>query len=146
MKITVEFNSLQEINDFCAGVFIAPGLAQAAREQCEAAEEAPKKAEVKKSSPKAEKAQEEAQTIAEEPSVSTETVAEAKPEPEKAPTEIVKPAELRKLLAAVNKKTGTNTASQWIKELTGKEKLTEVTDPAELSKLAAKAKEVLNAE
>ena len=33
MKITVEFNSLQELDEFCNGVVIAPGLAQKAREE-----------------------------------------------------------------------------------------------------------------
>ena len=66
MKITVEFDSLQEVNDFCDGILVAPGFAQAARDERKAADEAPKKAEAKKSSPKKEKAQEEAKTEAEE--------------------------------------------------------------------------------
>ena len=53
--------------------------------------------------------------------------------------------EVRKMLAQVNKKTGTNTASQWIKELTSVEKLTEVQSADELMALKAKAEEVLNA-
>ena len=52
--------------------------------------------------------------------------------------------EVRKMLAQVNKKTGSNTASQWIKELTSVEKLTEVEDAEELLALKAKAEEVLN--
>ena len=32
MKITVEFNSLQELDELCNGVVIAPCLAQKARE------------------------------------------------------------------------------------------------------------------
>lgn len=33
MEITVKFNSLEEVNEFISGVFIAPGMAQAAREE-----------------------------------------------------------------------------------------------------------------
>ena len=48
MKITVEFNSLQELDEFCNGVVIAPGLAQKAREEnAQQPQEEPKKAEVK---------------------------------------------------------------------------------------------------
>ena len=65
MKITVEFDNLQEINDFCNGVLIAPGLAQEARkETAEAATEAPEEPKAKKSTPKKEKAQEEPKTEA----------------------------------------------------------------------------------
>ena len=61
MKITVEFDNLQEINDFCNGVLIAPGLAQKAREEnAQHPQEEPKKAEAKKSTPKSTKAQDEA--------------------------------------------------------------------------------------
>ena len=61
MKITVEFNSLQELDEFCNGVVIAPGLAQKAREEnAQHPQEEPKKAEAKKSTPKSTKAQDEA--------------------------------------------------------------------------------------
>ena len=61
MKITVEFNSLQELDEFCNGVVIAPGLAQKAREEnAQQPQEEPKKAEAKKSTPKSTKAQDEA--------------------------------------------------------------------------------------
>ena len=63
MKITVEFDNLQEINDFCNGVLIAPGLAQACRkENAEAATEAKEAPKAKKSTPKKTEAQEEAKT------------------------------------------------------------------------------------
>ncbi len=67
MKITVEFDNLQEIDDFCNGILIAPGLAQISRQEREDATEQPKKTEVKKSSPKKEKAQEEAPAEGPEP-------------------------------------------------------------------------------
>jgi len=67
MKITVEFDNLQEINDFCNGVLIAPGLAQAAREEnAQPAQEPVKETKAKKSTPKKEEAQEEAKTEAAE--------------------------------------------------------------------------------
>lgn len=83
MKITVEFDNLQEIDDFCNGILIAPGLAQTARQEREDATEQPKKTEVKKSSPKKEKAQE-----------------EAKAEPDEAPAEGPEPVEEKEEKAA----------------------------------------------
>ena len=68
MKITVEFDNLKEIEDFCNGVVIAPGLAQACRkENAEAATEAKEAPKAKKSTPKKAEAQEEAKTEALEP-------------------------------------------------------------------------------
>lgn len=73
---------------------------------------------------------------------------EPEPEPEtaKAEPEVTEDfrVEVRKTLAKINKKTGTNTASSMIKEITGMDKLTQV--PLEqLPELMARAKEVLNA-
>ena len=63
MKITVEFENMQELDEFCNGVVIAPGLAQKAREEnAQHPQEEPKKAEAKKSTPKKAEAQEEAKT------------------------------------------------------------------------------------
>lgn len=76
-----------------------------------------------------------------------ESVAEPVREPEpvtKVDTEALK-LEVRKLLARVNKQTGTNTASEWIKDIAGKDKLTEVSDAEALTALKAKAEEVVNA-
>ena len=68
MKITVEFENMKEIEDFCNGVVIAPGLAQACRkESAEAATEAKEAPKAKKSTPKKVEAQEEAKTEAVEP-------------------------------------------------------------------------------
>ncbi len=77
--------------------------------------------------------------------------AEAKADkPKPAPKQADKPevdesyrVEVRKVLAALNKKTGENTASKLIKEL-GKEKLTEVA-LSDLPGLMAKAQEQLDA-
>lgn len=149
MKITVEFNSLQELDEFCNGVVIAPGLAQKAREEnAQQPQEEPKKAEAKKSTPKKAEAKEEPKTEASE--VPFEEAKggivpqKAEPAKEEAPDVSKLQVEVRKMLAQVNKKTGTNTASQWIKELTSVEKLTEVQSVDELLVLKAKAEEVLN--
>ena len=60
MKITVEFNSLQELDEFCNGVAIAPALAKKVSTSTETAQEAPKAPEAKKSTSKSTKAQDEA--------------------------------------------------------------------------------------
>lgn len=141
MKITVEFNSLQELDEFCNGVAIAPAPAKKVSTSAETAQEAPKAPEAKKSTPKSTKAQDEAPAKPQQAPKQEETPA---PEADKpVDTEALK-VEVRKLLAQVNKKTGSNTASQWIKELTSVEKLTEVESAEELLALKAKAEEVLN--
>ena len=60
MKITVEFENLQELDEFCNGVAIAPALAKKVSTSTETAQEAPKAPEAKKSTPKSTKAQDEA--------------------------------------------------------------------------------------
>ena len=60
MKITVEFENLQELDAFCNGVAIAPALAKKVSTSTETAQEAPKAPEAKKSTPKSTKAQDEA--------------------------------------------------------------------------------------
>lgn len=141
MKITVEFNSLQELDEFCNGVAIAPALAKKVSTSAETAQEAPKAPEAKKSTPKSTKAQDEAPAKANVQETEGEEPAPA--EDKQVDTKALK-VEVRKMLAQVNKKTGSNTASQWIKELTSVEKLTEVEDAEELLALKAKAEEVLN--
>ena len=141
MKITVEFNSLQELDEFCNGVAIAPALAKKVSTSAETAQEAPKAPEAKKSTPKSTKAQDDAPAKANVQETEEEEPAPA--EDKQVDTKALK-VEVRKMLAQVNKKTGSNTASQWIKELTSVEKLTEVEDAEELLALKAKAEEVLN--
>lgn len=141
MKITVEFNSLQELDEFCNGVAIAPALAKKVSTSAETAQEAPKAPEAKKSTPKSTKAQDDAPAKANVQETEGEEPAPA--EDKQVDTKALK-VEARKMLAQVNKKTGSNTASQWIKELTSVEKLTEVEDAEELLTLKAKAEEVLN--
>ena len=148
MKITVEFNSLQELDEFCNGVAIAPALAKKVSTSAETAQEAPKAPEAKKSTPKKAEAKEEPKTEASEVPFEEENGGivpqKAAPAKEEAPDVSKLQVEVRKMLAQVNKKTGTNTASQWIKELTSVEKLTEVQSADELMALKAKAEEVLN--
>ena len=67
MKITVEFENMQELDEFCNGVAIAPALAKKVSTSTETAQEAPKAPEAKKSTPKKAEAQEEAKTEAVEP-------------------------------------------------------------------------------
>ena len=141
MKITVEFNSLQELDEFCNGVAIAPGLVKKVSTSAEPAQEAPKAPEAKKSTPKKETAKDEAPAKPQQAPKQEETPA---PEADKPADTGALKVEVRKLLAQVNKKTGSNTASQWIKELTSVEKLTEVESAEELLALKAKAEEVLN--
>ena len=141
MKITVEFNSLQELDEFCNGVAIAPGLVKKVITSAETAQEAPKAPEAKKSTPKKETAKDEAPAKPQQAPKQEETPA---PEADKPVDTGALKVEVRKLLAQVNKKTGSNTASQWIKELTSVEKLTEVESAEELLALKAKAEEVLN--
>ena len=141
MKITVEFNSLQELDEFCNGVAIAPGLVKKVSTSAETAQEAPKAPVAKKSTPKKETAKDEAPAKPQQAPKQEETPA---PEADKPVDTGALKVEVRKLLAQVNKKTGSNTASQWIKELTSVEKLTEVESAEELLALKAKAEEVLN--
>ena len=141
MKITVEFENLQELDGFCNGVAIAPALAKKVSTSAETAQEAPKAPEAKKSTPKSTKAQDDAPAKANVQETEGEEPAPA--EDKQVDTKALK-VEVRKMLAQVNKKTGSNTASQWIKELTSVEKLTEVEDAEELLALKAKAEEVLN--
>ena len=145
MKITVEFNSLQELDEFCNGVAIAPGLVKKVSTSAETAQEVPKVPEAKKSTPKSTKAQDEAPAKANVQETEKDARKEEAPaKKEEAPDVNKLQVEVRKMLAQVNKKTGTNTASQWIKELTSVEKLTEVQSADELMALKAKAEEVLN--
>ena len=145
MKITVEFNSLQELDEFCNGVAIAPALAKKVSTSAETAQEVPKVPEAKKSTPKSTKAQDEAPAKANVQETEKDARKEEAPaKKEEAPDVNKLQVEVRKMLAQVNKKTGTNTASQWIKELTSVEKLTEVQSADELMALKAKAEEVLN--
>jgi hypothetical protein len=133
MKITFEFNSLEEVKQYLDGQ-VAATIALSEYVVKDAPAEKPAKAE-----PKAEPVKQETEELPFAPA----------PEPKKAE----KPAqtkvdesyrvEVRQVLAQLNKKTGKNTASELIKEL-GVSKLTDVA-LSDLPALMAKAQEALNA-
>lgn len=138
MKITATFDSLEEFQAFINGgkkPLTAEELNKTAQKTAdiinaaEAKEEAEKKAKkAKKEEPKAEEIIEEAEaeaTIKEEPKVDYDALR----------------VECRKVLAALNKATGTNTASELIKTH-GAKKLSEVEDMF-LPALLEEAKEAL---
>lgn len=148
MKITVEFANLDEFKQYM-GVESPNLLAQASKETegapapapaetVQEAQEAPEPHAPKKNTKKTERA----------------APAEAEPAPE--PADDAAPAEpaevtedfrivVRKQLAALNKKCGYNRAAELIKELTGKNKLTEV-NLSDLPKVMDHAKEETNAD
>lgn len=153
MKITVEFANLDEFKQYM-GIESPSLLAQAPKEAAGAPapapaetvqepQEVPEAHAPEKSTKKAEKA--------------TPAEAEHAPEPAEAPAEDAAAEEapatvtedfrivVRKQLAALNKKCGYNRAAELIKELTGKNKLTEV-NLADLPKVMDHAKEETNAD
>lgn len=145
MKVTVEFASLEEFQKYMGILPSAPsqtqedgvGIPEPPKQEPDKtpqeAPEKPKKPTPEKNTRKAEKPStaeaDPEQCTAEEPQKVTEDF------------RIV----VRKQLAALNKKCGYNRAAELIKELTGKDKLTEV-ELADLPKLMDKAKEETNAE
>lgn len=122
MKINIEFNSWDELCKFlaCANADRMPEDIVAEEP---AKVEEPKKVEKKK---------------AEKPK--KEDPKKAEPEKEAVDEELL--PKVRKALSAVNKKTGKNTAKEWIKEL-GYDSLSGVSDPEHLKSLLAKAQEAL---
>lgn len=146
MKITVEFASLEEFKQYM-GIESPSQLAQAPNEVADAPapapaetaqepQEAPEAPAPKKNTKKAEKAA---------PAEAEPATGSADEAPEPAPVTEDFRIVARKQLAALNKKCGYNRAAELIKELTGKDKLTEV-ELADLPKLMDKAKEETNAE
>ena len=136
MKITVEFANLDEFKQYMGIESPSLTTAQASKEKegalapapaeaVQEPQEAPEDPAPKKNTKKAEKT----------------APAEAEPEEVTEDFRIV----VRKQLAALNKKCGYNRATELIKELTGKDKFTEV-ELADLPKLMEKAKEETNAE
>ena len=83
MKITVEFENLQELDEFCNGVAIAPALAKKVSTSTETAQEALKAPEAKKSTPKSTKAKEEPKMEASEVPFEEEPKADAPAKEEK---------------------------------------------------------------
>lgn len=129
MKITVTFDSLEE---FQSCMHLTPAIIDASvekakkptEENAEAPRKTPEESEPVKSTPKDEKPREEAAAKKEE-----------------APAKKVDRVTVRKILATLNKNTGTNTASRLIADL-GFDKLTNVPDDR-LAELQTKAEEAL---
>ncbi len=141
MKITVEFANLDEFKQYM-GVESPNLLAQASKETegapapapaetVQEPQEAPEPHAPKKNTKKTEKA----------------APAEAEPAEPAEPAEVTEDFRIvvRKQLAALNKKCGYNRAAELIKELTGKNKLTEV-NLSDLPKVMDHAKEETNAD
>lgn len=157
MKITVEFANLDEFKQYM-GIESPSQLAQAPKEAADAPapapaeavqepQEAPEAPAPKKNTKKADKpVPAEAEPAPEPAEAAAEAAAEEAPA-EDAPAAVTEDFRIavRKQLAALNKKRGYNRAAELIKELTGKDKLTEV-DLADLPKLMDAAKEETNAE
>lgn len=132
MKITVTFDSLEE---FQSCMHLTPAIIDASvektkkptEENAEAPRKTPEESEPIKSTPKSEEPQE-----------------AAAEEQKKDSGKAVDRAEVRRILAGLNKKTGTNVASSLIAEL-GCKRLTDV--PKEkLPELLKKAEEALSAD
>lgn len=131
MKITIECNSIEELRNFCfeSGYLVS----QERLANLEAATEKSNEYDDNKKI-----------TVAAVEEPREEAPAPAKEEPADQ-SEKVKIEDIRKLLSVVNKKTGTNTAREWVKEA-GFKSLADITDQKILMDLKAKAEEVLNAE
>lgn len=148
MKITVEFANLDEFKQYM-GIESPSRLVQAPKEVADAPapapaeavqepQEAPEAPTPKKNTKKTDKP---APAAAEPAPELAEAAADDAPAAVTEDFRIV----VRKQLAALNKKCGYNRAAELIKELTGKDRLTEV-ELADLPKLMDKAKEETNAE
>jgi len=132
MTIQLTFDSF---DDYCAGIRkLADSMTQEPAAETEFVPE-PEKPIVITEEP-AEKAPEAVQ----EP----EKAEQKEPKAEQAVTEDFR-VEVRRILSRINKTTGTKLASKLIKEVTGKERLTEVA-LEDLPALMEKAKEVLDAQ
>lgn len=147
MKITVEFANLDEFKQYM-GVESPNLLAQASKETEGAPAPAPAET--------VQEPQEAPEPHAPKNTKKTEKAAPAEAEPAPEPADDAAPAEpaevtedfrivVRKQLAALNKKCGYNRAAELIKELTGKNKLTEV-NLSDLPKVMDHAKEETNAD
>lgn len=155
MKITVEFANLDEFKQYM-GIESPSLLAQASKETegapapapaetVQEPQEAPETPAPKKNTKKTEKAAPAEAEPAPEPADDAAPAEDAAAE--EAPAAVTEDFRItvRKQLAALNKKCGYNRAAELIKELTGKNKLTEV-DLADLPKVMDHAKEETNAD
>lgn len=150
MKITVEFNSLDEISEF-QKLYVAGNNIIEEFIKDEVSKRMPKAAQEEASEPKKDKkaGTKKPEKVEKEPENGTEEV-ESGTEAEETGTaeeEVDVDAlkvEVRKLLTKVNKQTGKNQAKEWIKNL-GHDSLTEVEELDDLKALKALAEEELGA-
>lgn len=150
MKITVEFNSLDEISEF-QRVYVAGNniledfiKEEVSKRMPKAAQEeaSESKKDKKAGTKKPEKVEKEPENGTEEVESGTEAEETGTAE-EKVDVDVLK-VEVRKLLTKVNKQTGKNQAKEWIKNL-GHDSLTEVEELDDLKALKALAEEELGA-
>lgn len=150
MKITVEFNSLDEISEF-QRVYVAGNSILEDFIKEEVSKRMPKVAEEEASEPKKdkkagtkkpEKVEKEPEKVEKEPENGTDEADSGTAE-EKVDADALK-VEVRKLLTKVNKQTGKNQAKEWIKNL-GHDSLTEVEELDDLKALKDLAEEELGA-
>lgn len=139
MKITVEFNSLDEISEF-QKLYVAGNNIIEDFIKEEASE--PKK-DKKAGTKKPEKVEKEPENGTDEAESGTEVEETGTAEEETVDVDALK-VEVRKLLTKVNKQTGKNQAKEWIKNL-GHDSLTEVEELDDLKALKALAEEELGA-
>ena len=150
MKITVEFNNLDEISEF-ERVYVAGNNILEDFIKEEVSKRMPKAAEEEASEPKKDKkaGTKKPEKVEKEPENGTneaETGTKAEENgtaEEKVDVDALK-VEVRKLLTKVNKQTGKNQAKEWIKNL-GHDSLTEVEELDDLKALKALAEEELGA-
>lgn len=150
MKITVEFNSLDEIGEF-QRVYVAGNSILEDFIKEEVSKRMPKAAEEEDSEPKKDKkaGTNKPEKVEKEPENGTDEVEsgteaeETGTTGEKVDVDALK-VEVRKLLTKVNKQTGKNQAKEWIKNL-GHDSLTEVDELDDLKALKALAEEELGA-
>ena len=143
MKITVEFNSLDEISEF-QRVYVAGNSILEDFINEEVSKRMPKAAEEEASEPKKDKKAETKKPENGTNEAETGTKAEEnETAEEKVDVDALK-VEVRKLLTKVNKQTGKNQAKEWIKNL-GHDSLTEVEELDDLKALKDLAEEELGA-
>ena len=150
MKITVEFNSLDEISEF-QRVYVAGNNILEDFIKEEVSKRMPKAAQEEASEPKKDKkaGTKKPEKVEKEPENGTDEAEsgtkaeETGTAEEKVDVDALK-VEVRKLLTKVNKQTGKNQAKEWIKNL-GHDSLTEVEELDDLKALKALAEEELGA-
>jgi hypothetical protein len=150
MKITVEFNSLDEISEF-QKLYVAGNNIIEDFIKEEVSKRMPKAAQEEASEPKKDKkaGTKKPEKVEKEPENGTDEVEsgteaeETGTAEEKVDVDALK-VEVRKLLTKVNKQTGKNQAKEWIKNL-GHDSLTEVDELDDLKALKALAEEELGA-